>query len=102
MNGHPHAERAQAVLSAVSGGQLDAIERQMTDDIVWHVGGNHPLSGVNRSRAAVMGYLRRVQGLTRGSLRDRVRSQPPRRRFPRMRCSWSPAPVRSPRPRTAR
>jgi uncharacterized protein len=69
MDQHPHARQAQAILSAVSTGHLEEIERQLTDDVVWHVGGNHPLSGDYRGRPAVMEYLRRVQALTRGSLR---------------------------------
>jgi ketosteroid isomerase-like protein len=69
MQTHPHAERARATLAAVSAGRLEELERQMTDDIVWHVGGNHPLSGDYNGRQAVTEYLRKVAALTRGSLR---------------------------------
>jgi ketosteroid isomerase-like protein len=66
---HPQADRARSVLAEVSGGNLDALDDQVTDDIVWHVGGEHPLSGDYRGRKAVMDYHRRVAELTGGSLR---------------------------------
>jgi ketosteroid isomerase-like protein len=66
---HPHGERARTVLAEVSAGNLDALSDQMTDDIVWHVGGEHPLSGDYQGREAVMDYHRRVADLTGGSLR---------------------------------
>ena len=66
---HPHAEQAKAVLAEVSGGNLDALRDQVTDDIVWHVGGEHPLSGDYRGREEVMDYHQRVADLTGGSLR---------------------------------
>jgi hypothetical protein len=66
---HPHAERARTVLSEVSGGNVDALSDHITDDIVWHVGGEHPLSGDYRGRDEVMNYHRRVADLTGGTLR---------------------------------
>jgi ketosteroid isomerase-like protein len=53
----------------VSAGDLDELDRRLTDDVVWHVGGNHPLSGDYRGRQAVREYHRKVADLTAGSLR---------------------------------
>ena len=66
---HPRGEEARDLLEEVSRGNLDALDEQVTDDIVWHVGGEHPLSGDYRGREAVMDYHRRVAELTGGSLR---------------------------------
>jgi ketosteroid isomerase-like protein len=64
-----NADNARAVLKAVSAGELDDLDRQLTDDVVWHVGGEHPLSGDYRGREAVRGYHARVAELTNRSLR---------------------------------
>jgi len=69
MDRHPQADRARTILDAVNAGRLETLEEQMTDDIVWHVGGTHPLSGDYRGRREVVAYLTRVRSLTGGSLR---------------------------------
>ena len=66
---HPNVERTRALLGAVSAGDLDALDRSLTDDVIWHVGGEHPLSGDYRGRQAVQQYHRRVAALTAGTLR---------------------------------
>jgi uncharacterized protein len=66
---HRKATETRGVLDAVSAGNLEVLERQLGDDIVWHVGGAHPLYGDYRGRAAVGEYLRRVAEATSGSLR---------------------------------
>ncbi len=38
-------------------------------DIVWHVGGHHPLSGDYRGRSAVLEYCTKAFELTKGTLR---------------------------------
>jgi uncharacterized protein len=62
------AMRAREAFVAGSG-DLDALMEQLTDDVVWHVGGDHPLSGDYRGKAAVRAYLDRVSELTGGSLK---------------------------------
>jgi ketosteroid isomerase-like protein len=64
-----HVEKARAVIGAVSAGDLDQLDRQLADDIVWHVGGEHPLSGDYLGREAVRGYHGRVHELTGSTLR---------------------------------
>jgi ketosteroid isomerase-like protein len=63
--------RADGVRNAfIAGtGDLDALIEQLTDDVVWHVGGDHPLSGDYRGKEAVRAYLDRVAELTGGSLK---------------------------------
>jgi ketosteroid isomerase-like protein len=62
------AARTREVLSAFSGGDLGALINHLTDDVVWHVGGDHPLSGDYRGRDEVRAYHDRVAELTGGTL----------------------------------
>lgn len=41
----------------------------LAPDILWHVGGNHPLSGDYQGQDAVVDYFDRIRQLTTGSLR---------------------------------
>lgn len=61
-------EAVRAALRSVYAGQLEEFDSQLADDIVWHVGGEHPLSGDYRGRQAVLDYHARVAELTSGSL----------------------------------
>jgi len=66
---HPNVERAQEYLSSFAAGDLDSAAKHFRDDIVWRVGGYHPLSGVYEGKEAVLGYLREAGAQTGGSLR---------------------------------
>jgi hypothetical protein len=46
--------------------EVRAMDRR--DDVLWHVGGNHPLSGDYRGRQAVLDYFAKVQNLTTQTL----------------------------------
>ena len=69
MAGDTAADRARTLLGAVSGGDIGALTKQLTDDVEWHVGGDHPLSGNYRGRDEVRAYHERVAALTGGTLR---------------------------------
>jgi ketosteroid isomerase-like protein len=69
MTDTPNAERARAVVNAVTNGDLDTVMDQMADDVVWHVGGDHPLSGDYHGKGAVRAWNERVAELTAGSLK---------------------------------
>jgi ketosteroid isomerase-like protein len=62
------ADRTRAALEAFSAGDIDALTDHLTDDVVWHVGGDHPLSGDYRGRDDVRAYHARVAELTDGTL----------------------------------
>ncbi|MGH2704910.1 MAG: nuclear transport factor 2 family protein [Actinomycetota bacterium] len=76
---------------AVPQGDLDGIKEVFADDVLWHVGGNHPLSGDYRGRDDLISYFRRVQELSGGSLELEAST-----RRVRMRCSSC---ARGPEPR---
>jgi ketosteroid isomerase-like protein len=51
-------------------GDLEEYRRFFTDDLVWHVGGHHPMSGDYRGLEAAFAYFERVRQLTDGTLRS--------------------------------
>jgi ketosteroid isomerase-like protein len=59
---------AQDFLDAYGRRDFQTLEKLLTDDVLWHVGGNHPLSGDYRGRQAVLDYFERVQTLTSQTL----------------------------------
>jgi ketosteroid isomerase-like protein len=56
-------------LKLVNEGKLTEFGSFLADDVVWHVGGNHRLSGTYHGRTAVVDYLVKSRDLTDGSLR---------------------------------
>lgn len=68
MADHPNTARASAALEAFGAGDLKAYAEFFADDVVWHVGGHHPLSGTYRGKETLFEYFARVRDLTDGSL----------------------------------
>jgi uncharacterized protein len=66
---HPGKERVQEYLTLLGQGELDKLGDFYTDDVVWHVGGDHALAGTYRGRDALLDYFARVRELTDGTLR---------------------------------
>lgn len=66
---HPNVSRIQKALEAYAASDWSAMKPFLDDDIVWHVGGNHPLSGTYKGQEAVLGYFAKAQELTGGSLK---------------------------------
>jgi ketosteroid isomerase-like protein len=66
MTDHPAIDQA---LKLFNEGQLAEFGRVLADDVIWHVGGDHPLSGTYRGRAAVLDYLGQSRALTGDTLR---------------------------------
>jgi ketosteroid isomerase-like protein len=65
---HANVARMRAAIEAFSDGDLGPISGVLADDIVWHVGGDHPLSGEYQGRQSVIGYLQKARELTEGTL----------------------------------
>lgn len=68
MEEHPNVQRVRDALVAYNRGDLDGMRSFIAEDVVWHVGGSHPLSGDYRGRDAVFDYYAKVRELTRGTL----------------------------------
>lgn len=68
--GHPNEELMRRNYQAAADGDVQTALEGMADDIVWHVGGNSPLSGDYRGKEAVVGYLGRLAEETDGTLKN--------------------------------
>jgi hypothetical protein len=69
MADHPNAARVREGFAAWNRGDFDTVREYLADDVVWHVGGDHPLSGDYRGRDAVLDYQAKVMQLTGDTLR---------------------------------
>ena len=57
MTDHPNLERARAGYEAFARGDLGAVSELLSDDIVWHSGGNNILTGDYEGKEAVLGFF---------------------------------------------
>ncbi len=69
---HPNVERARRGYEAFAAGDTDAVDEQLADDIVWHVGGNNILSGDYKGKEAVFGFFGRLVQETGGTFSQEV------------------------------
>ena len=65
---HPGVTRARQYMEAFHAWRVDAMRDFYSDDVVWHVAGNHRLSGDYRGKNELFEYFRTVRDLTGGSL----------------------------------
>ena len=68
MSEHPNVPKIRAALGVYNTGDHDAMREFLADDVLWHVGGNHQMSGDYRGVDAVVGYFRDVRKATAGTL----------------------------------
>ena len=57
---HPNAQLARAAWQAVSVGNVDALERILAPDVVWHATARAPWRGDHRGGEAVSDFLARI------------------------------------------
>ncbi len=69
---HPNEDRFREGYEAFQKGDLETVTGFFTDDVVWHVPGNSPLSGDYRGKDEVLGFFARSMELTGGTLRIEV------------------------------
>jgi ketosteroid isomerase-like protein len=65
---NPDVARAYESIDVYNRGDFVALRDFYHEDIVWHVGGNHALSGTYRGRDALFEYFATVRRLTGGTL----------------------------------
>jgi ketosteroid isomerase-like protein len=65
---HPNVQRIRDALDAYNAGDLDRMRAFIAEDILWHVGGAHPLSGDYRGLDEVIRYYEGVKEQTGGTL----------------------------------
>ena len=68
VGGQPTSDRVREAFAAFNRGDVEAMRPFIAEDIVWHVGGDHPLSGDYRGRDALFEYVGKVLELTGGTL----------------------------------
>lgn len=74
MTEQPATARAREYLEAFEKNDVEAMRDFFADDIVWHVAGNHPLSGDYRGKDQLFEYFETVRELTGGTLRLEAQS----------------------------
>jgi ketosteroid isomerase-like protein len=65
---HPGVARIRDYLDHFARHDMEGLRDFFADDVVWHVGGAHPLSGDYRGKEALFEYFERVHELTGGTL----------------------------------
>jgi ketosteroid isomerase-like protein len=65
---HPIAGRVREALLAFNQGDWERLATFLAEDVVWHVGGNHHLSGDYRGREAALAYCAEAFQLAGGTL----------------------------------
>ena len=68
MSEHPGVLKARAYLDDYRKGDVDRLAEYFSDDVVWHVAGNHPLSGDYRGQGELIGYFKKVKDQTGGTI----------------------------------
>lgn len=66
---HPNVVLWRDIHRAFSQGDLETLRTHFTDDVVFRIGGSHPLSGEKRGIGGVLAYLRALSEMAGGTLR---------------------------------
>ena len=54
---HPNVTRVREGFEAFEKGDMQAMDEQLSDDIVWHVGGNSKWAGTYKGKEEVVGFF---------------------------------------------
>jgi uncharacterized protein len=73
MTAEQNAAIVRGYMEAFLGGDFDAAQRFLADDVALHVPGRNPLSGAYRGRDEVVHFLRQMGQLTGGTLEFEIR-----------------------------
>jgi uncharacterized protein len=66
---HPNLERTKQAYDAYARGDLEALMGLMTDDVVWHVAGDTPISGDYHGKEELAGFFMKVAEMSKGTFR---------------------------------
>ncbi len=72
MTDHPNLERARAGYAAFASGDMTTVSDLLSDDIVWHSGGNNILTGDYVGKEAVLGFFGRLMQESGGSFKNDI------------------------------
>ncbi len=68
MSEHPNVELVRRGYTAFSSGDMETVSSLFADGIIWHVGGDHQLSGNHVGKEAVFGHFAKLGQVTQGTL----------------------------------
>jgi ketosteroid isomerase-like protein len=68
MADHPNVDLVRRGYAAFGAGDMDTLQALFSPDILWHVGGDHPLSGDYRGLEEVLGLFGRFFELSGGDM----------------------------------
>ncbi len=63
MRGEENVKVIRQLVSAYAAADIEAIDRLLADDVVFHVPGRHPLSGTYVGKSQVFGYMGQVAAI---------------------------------------
>ncbi|MHB8438012.1 MAG: nuclear transport factor 2 family protein [Acidimicrobiales bacterium] len=66
---HPNVDVIRSYVNAFAQGDLDTAQEYLADDILYHLGGHHPLAGDHRGIEAVVDVFRRSNERTGGTFK---------------------------------
>jgi uncharacterized protein len=66
---HVNIQRSRRAYEAFGKGDMATVSELMADDVLWHVGGNNPLSGEYKGKDAVFGFFGKLMELTGGTFK---------------------------------
>lgn len=66
---HPNEDVIRSYVTAFARGDLEAAKAYLADDVVYHVGGHHPLAGDYRGKDAVIDFFQRRSARTDGTFK---------------------------------
>jgi ketosteroid isomerase-like protein len=69
---HANVQQARRGYEAFDKADMATVGELMADDVVWHVGGNSPLSGEYRGKDAVFGFFGKLMQVTGGTFKLEV------------------------------
>ncbi|ATW52472.1 nuclear transport factor 2 family protein [Streptomyces peucetius] len=72
MSEHPDCALVRRGYTAFVAGDMDTLSELFTADAVYHVPGNHILSGHHKGREAIMGHFRRIGEETAGTMQIQI------------------------------
>lgn len=72
MTDHPNLVRAREGYAAFAAGDMATVNDHLSDDIVWHSGGNNILSGDYEGKEAVFSFFGRLLQETSGNFKNEI------------------------------
>ncbi len=69
---HANVQQARRAYEAFAKADMATLGELLADDVVWHVGGNSPLSGDYKGKDAVFGYFGKLGQVTGGTVKIEI------------------------------